>query len=430
MCSSCVPSFAYLFERYPSFVQTFCYREAEEMVRQGMEPWAASIRHPEDAGVLLDNPVFYLPEEKILRAGVDARRAARTVSLHARRAIPQHRKEPDSQRLFEAIWLEPELRRRGIRHVHAHFGGVAARTACWLGRLFGFTWSFTGHANDIFCDNGLPISNAALVREARLIVTETDFARRWLEEHHPSAIGRVHRVFNGVSVEGFHERTRPAAVPLILSVGRYVEKKGFGDLIAACSSLAAQGLEFRCEIIGGGPLECVLATQISEAGLAGSVHLIGSQSQAAVRARLAAADLFVLASVAEQGGGSDNLPTVIMEAMMSGVPVVSTTVAGIPEMIDDGRTGRLVAPSCPAALAAGIREILADPVKAREWGDNGQRFARDTFDIRRTTRALKHLLVREGGVVPPPEALRLDPGMPAARSSSLIRKLVQAIRSR
>jgi hypothetical protein len=117
-----VPSFAYLFERFPSFVQTFVYREAEEMVRQKMDPWLVSIRHPDDAAELsasIQANVFYLPEADVIRAEIDQLRAARKLPWRVHRAIPKHRQQADSNRLFEAAWLGPRLREQGITHLHA-----------------------------------------------------------------------------------------------------------------------------------------------------------------------------------------------------------------------------------------------------------------------------------------------------------------------
>ncbi|HYR58921.1 MAG TPA: glycosyltransferase family 4 protein, partial [Chthoniobacteraceae bacterium] len=354
-----MPSFAYLFERFPSFVQTFVHREAVEMVRQKMEPWLVSIRRPDDPGELaerLDVDVFYAPEEKQLRAEVDARRAARKLPWRAHKAIPRHRGEPDAQRMFEAIWLAPRLRERGIRHIHAHFGGMAARTAWWLRELFGFSYSFTGHANDIFCDTDFPVTNEALVRGARFVVTETDYARRWMEEKYPFAHGKIFRVFNGIAMDGFPPRQPAGAVPRIVSVGRYVEKKGFGDLIEACRLLRGRGLQFECDIIGEGPLEAALSEQIAAAQLEDRVHLLGPRAQAEVRQRLADSQIFALACVPDREGGSDNLPTVIMEAMASALPVVSTRIAGVPEMITDGAEGYLVQPRDPPEFAAAMEK--------------------------------------------------------------------------
>ena len=388
-------SFAYLFERFPSFVQTFVYREAVEMVRQGMNPWLVSLRRPDDPGDLaekVDVEIFYALEEKELRAEVDARRARGELTGKVRRVIPARRGESDSQRMFEAIWLAPLLRERGIRHVHAHFGGVAARTAWWLQELFDISYSFTGHANDIFCPTNFPVTNADLVRAAKFVVTETDFARQWMEEQYPWARGKVFRIFNGIPMDGFPPRATMPGPLRILSVGRYVEKKGFGDLIGACGMLRDRGLEFTCEIIGGGPLEEQLREQISEARLTEIVRLLGPRAQNEVRRHLASADLFVLACVPEADGGSDNLPTVIMEAMACGVPVVSTRLAGVPEMIESGSDGLLVSPRDPAALADAMQQLLSDRAQAALLGERARVSAREKFAIDQTTSALRRLL--------------------------------------
>jgi glycosyltransferase involved in cell wall biosynthesis len=409
-------SFAYLFERFPSFVQTFVYREAVEMVRQQMNPWLVSIRRPDDPAELaeqLDVEVFYAAEEKELRAEVDAARAARTLPWRAHRAIPRHRSEPDSQRMFEAIWLAPKLRERGIRHVHAHFGGVAARTAWWLRKLFGFSYSFTGHANDIFCDTDFPITNEDLVRKARFVVTETDFARRWMEEKYPHARGRIFRVFNGLAMDDLPSRDASPGTPRIVSVGRYVEKKGFPDLIEACRLLRDAGCLFRCDLIGGGPLEASLRQQIGAAQLTDSVDLLGSCSQVEVRKALASAHIFALACVPDRDGGSDNLPTVIMEAMAIGLPVVSTRVAGVPEMIRHGEDGLLTEPHDPAALAVSLRTLLQDPDLATSVGQRAAASARGKFSIEQATRELKHLLITQAFINPPPTAFQFDPTLPS-----------------
>ena len=401
-------SFAYLFERFPSFVQTFVHREAVEMAGQGMSPWLVSIRHPDDPGDVaeqIDAEIFYLPDADAMRAEIDAQIAGRQVPSDVRRAVAEWRKKPDSNRVFEAAWLGPRLRERGIGHVHAHFGGMAARTAWMLKKLHGFTYSFTGHANDIFCENDFPVTNEMLVRGAKLVVTETDYARRWMEEKYPFARGRIVKVFNGVATDGFAPRVTAGAVPRIVSVGRSVEKKGFADLIEACRILRERGRTFECAIVGGGPLDTILQTRIDRANLGNLVRLLGPRPQGEVRELLASSHVFVLASVPESGGGSDNLPTVIAEAMLAGMPVVSTRIAGIPEMVAEGESGFLVPPKDPAALASAIDKLLADPALATRFGARGRDLAVEKFAIGKTTSALKHLLVRRCGV-PVPDAAR------------------------
>ncbi len=409
-----VSTFAYLFERFPSFVQTFVYREAVEMVRQGMAPLLISIRRPDDPPELmerLDAEVIYLPEEKALRKEVDARRADGKLPGKVHRVIPRRRSEADSQRIFEAAWLGPFLKERGVRHVHAHFGGMAARTAWWLRELHGIGYSFTGHANDIFCETDFPVSNADLVRDAVFVVTETDHARRWMESKHPFAKGKVHRVFNGIATSGFPERAPVGGAPVILSVGRSVEKKGFPVLIDACDLLRKRGVAFECHIVGGGPLDQSLAAQIGSLGLGESVKLLGPRSQDEIRAMLVQCAVFALASIPEKDGGSDNLPTVVMEAMACGAPVVSTELAGIPEMIANGENGLLVTPGSAAELAGAIESLLNDRTLADQLGAAGRKTAEARFAIGSTTTELKRLIVKLARVAPPPSAIALDPAL-------------------
>ncbi len=395
--------FAYLYERFPSYVQTFVYREAIEMARQGMAPLLVSIRRPDDPPELAEplfSEVLYLPETAVLRSTEKLPRLVRWT-------VPRSMREKDVNRLYAALWLGPRLRGQGIRHVHAHFAGVAARTAWWLRKIFRIGYSFTGHANDIFCAATFPVTHEMLVRGARFVVTETDYARRWLEEKYPRARGKTFRVFNGIAMEGFPSREPAGPVPRIVSVGRYVEKKGFTVLIEACRLLHARGLVFECLIVGDGPLAADLQMQIDRAHLAGAVKLLGPQPQSEVRALLASARVFALACVPEAGGGSDNLPTVIMEAMASSLPVVSTRVAGIPEMIADGAEGFLVPPGDAPAFAEALSGLLTDPPLASRCGARARETAVEKFSIATTARALQHLLATRSSIRLPEAARRV-----------------------
>jgi len=405
-------SFAYLFERFPSFVQTFVYREAAEMERQGMQPRLISIRRPEETADLaapFDLEVLYLPEADELRAEINRLHESRKLPATVRRAITNARQETDSNRVFEAAWLGPRLRREHITHVHAHFAGMAARTAWRLRQLYRLTYSFTGHANDIFCETEYPVSNEDLVREAKFVVTETEFAREWMAKKYPRAAGKVFPVYNGID-DDFPPRRPREGTPRILSVGRLVEKKGFDDLVEACRQLRPFPVE--CDIVGDGPLKDTLQAQIDAALLTNTVRLLGARSQREVRELLAASHLFVLPCVPEAHGGSDNLPTAIMEAMMAGMPIVSTRIAGIPEMIQHGENGLLVAPRSPTDLAAGIKQLLADNALAERLGSRARATAMEKFSIATSARTLKHLLVCNAGVKPPRRALELDPTLP------------------
>jgi colanic acid/amylovoran biosynthesis glycosyltransferase len=211
-----------------------------------------------------------------------------------------------------------------------------------------------------------------------------------LGEKFPEAVPKLHRIYNGIDLDRFAPAVIPSA-PLIVSIGRLIEKKGFSDLIEACRLLAERGVDFRAEIIGEGPLESALRAQIGAAGLTKSVALVGPQPQEEVVHRLAQCAVFALPCVADTGGGMDNLPTVIMEAMAAARPVVSTAIAGVPEMVSDGATGFLVAEHDPAALAAALARLLADPALARSLGEAGRAAAAVRFGIERSAQSLRQL---------------------------------------
>ena len=382
---------AYLFERFPSFTQTFCYREVMELRRQGCAPTVFSIRPSEegpaenwDAGLV--RQINFLPEEKsLVREVQDAIRQGE-LPRAAAEAIENWGRQTDFLRLYQAACIGVRLP-KGI-HVHAHFAGMAARTAYWIKQFFAIPFSFTAHANDIFVPRSFAIGLDRLVETASFVVTESDYAANYLRERFPQTAAKIQCVYNGIDLPSFPRADFAASVPLLISVGRLIEKKGFSDLIAACQILAESGCNFRCEIIGEGPLENDLRAQIENSSLRERVTLAGAQSQAEIKRRLAAAHVFVLACKTDSSGGSDNLPTVIMEAMATGLPVVSTTLAGIPEMVQPGITGELVPPGAPQELANAIEQIITNPARARELGEQGFVIAQKKFSIEASVKNL------------------------------------------
>ena len=390
--------FAYLFERFPSFGQTFCYREVAELSRQSITPPIFSIRNPKDEPAQDWDPrvvqhVHHLPEEKQLLEEV--RRASKKGKLTAEiiGALDEWGRRPDFLRLYQAVYIGLRLQEMGIRHVHAHFAGMAARTAFWIDKFFPITFSFTAHGNDIFAPRAFAIGLDRLVGEARVIVTVADYAARFLQGRFPNQADRIHRVYNGLNLAEFGRTDFSAAPQMVVAVGRLISKKGFADLIRACGLLAERGKSFQCEIIGDGPLQNEFGAQIKELNLQDRVALPGAKPQREVRQRLAAANIFVLPSVVDPEGGMDNLPTVIMEAMATGLPVVSTKIGGIPEMVIENETGFLVEPGDAVALANVIENLISDPALAQKMGRAGYERAQRLFSIERNVRELCVLLL-------------------------------------
>jgi colanic acid/amylovoran biosynthesis glycosyltransferase len=389
--------FAYLFERFPSFGQTFCYREVAELYRQGVAVPIFSIRNPkgepvQDWDARIVQRVHYLPEEMELLD--DVRRASKKGKLAPEivAALDGWGRRSDFLRLYQAVYVGLRLQEAGISHVHAHFAGMAARTAFWIGKFFPITFSFTAHANDIFAPRKFEIGLDKLVGAARVVVTETDYAEKFLRERFPECADRIHRVYNGLNLAEFRRATFSSDPPSIVAIGRVIVKKGFANLIRACALLVERGKSFRCEIVGEGPLENQLRAQIEQLRLQEFVQLPGPKPQHELRARLANASVFVLPSVPEPEGGMDNLPTVIMEAMATGLPVVSTRVGGIPEMVIDKQTGFLVQPEDAVALAGAIEKVTKDRSLGQTLGRAGYERAQKLFSIEKNVRELCALL--------------------------------------
>src|SRR5712671_3057513 len=259
--------FAYLFERFPSFGQTFCYREVAELARQGVNSPIFAIRNPkgeppQDWDQRIVERVHYLPgEEQLLR---EVRHASKKGKLTEEviGALDEWGRRTDFLRLYQAVYVGLRLGEMGVGHVHAHFAGMAARTAFWINKFFSITFSFTAHANDIFVPTDFEVGLGKLVDTARAIITETDYAAQFLRERFPDRAGRVHRIYNGLDLSEFGCADFSSVPSLIISVGRLIPKKGLRDLIRACALLAEHGKSFRCEIIGEGPVENDLRNEV------------------------------------------------------------------------------------------------------------------------------------------------------------------------
>jgi glycosyltransferase involved in cell wall biosynthesis len=389
--------FAYLFERFPSFGQTFCYREVAELARQGVNSPIFAIRNPkseppQDWDQHIVERVHYLPgEEQLLR---EVRQASKKGKLTEEviSTLDEWGRRTDFLRLYQAVYVGLRLQEIGIGHVHAHFAGMAARTTFWIGKFFPITFSFTAHANDIFAPRDFEISLDKLVDATRVIITETDYAEKFLRERFPDRGDRIHRIYNGLDLAPFVRADFSSIPPLIVAVGRLIAKKGFADLIRACRLLMERGKSFRCEIIGEGPLEAELREQIAQLDLQDCVELLGAKPQHEIRECLATASAFVLPSVVDPDGGMDNLPTVIMEAMAAGLPIISTATGGIPEMVIQNETGFLVPPGDVAALAGAIERLFDDIGLAQRLGECGFQRAKELFSIDKNVRSLLALI--------------------------------------
>lgn len=298
----------------------------------------------------------------------------------------------------EAVYLAAEIEKRHIRHVHAHFALTATTQALVIERLTGVPFSFTAHAVDIFADQ---VILREKVEAARFIVAISEYNKRFLVEYagDPKVAEKIHVVHSGIPVADFrpgvHSACGRVAQPLILSVGRLVEKKGFLFLIRACKRLHDQGCRVRCMIVGSGPQEGSLRCLIHDLGMEAWIELPGWQDQTSVRAYLEETAIFALPCVVTADGDRDGIPAVLMEAMAMAKPCVSTAISGIPELIEDGCSGLLVPEKDEIALADALSCLINDPELARRLGQAGQEKVSRSFNLDHIADQLFHLFTSE-----------------------------------
>lgn len=410
----------YVAKVFPRTSETFVINELRALEELGENPVVFSLHRnpaPVSHAILAE---LRAPVEYVEDVEVDDREVRRAADRLARElAIPEQQRARMLPRKYVrlAVALAGLAERHGVRHLHAHFASRSGHVAALASTLLGTGFSITAHAKDIYHRDVDRDLLAWKIRHARFVVTVTEFNRRHLLElldRDDTRAGSVVRLYNGVDLVRFASRHRiggtrtgsPTAIavglpdkisanaPAIVSIGRLVEKKGFGVLLDACAQLKERGVAFRCEIIGGGDLEPALRQRIGELDLGDHVALTGSLTTEAVAERLREATVVALPCIVGGDGNVDALPTALLEGMACGLPLVSTRLSGIPEIVVDGENGLLVEPGDADALAGALEAVLDDPARAAAMGEAGRKRAEALFDLRRNVAELAGMFHR------------------------------------
>src|SRR5712691_4797457 len=276
------------------------------------------------------------------------------------------------------------MERHGVEHVHCHFANHPAAAGFLIRRLTGIPYSFTAHGSDLHRDRHMLREK---VREAAFVVAISDYNRRMIVEECGGFGEKVVVTHCGVDEAVFRPRGRaPAGGFTVLCVASLDPVKGHRHLVEAIGLLG--DLDLVCLCVGGGPLRERIEAQIAEQGLAERVLLLGPKERREVVELLREADLFITASVLTPQGDREGIPVALMEAMATGLPVVASRISGIPELVDDGRSGLLVPPGDAEALAAAIRRLHDDPALRERLGAAARERIQAGFDLRRNAAAV------------------------------------------
>lgn len=303
--------------------------------------------------------------------------------------------------LATAWWLG----RLRVDRIHAHFAAYTTTCAGIAGSVSGIPFSFTAHAYDIYC-TAKNLRNDTLdwkLHHAMQVFVISEHGRSLLRAKLPVADhGRVHRVYVGIPMDLFKVQ---APTPLdsdgirLLCISSYDTKKGIDTLLGACALLRSRSIPFRLHVYGQGPLRQALSDQIASLDLNQHVKLGNPIPQEEVAKELAACHIFVMPCRKDpKTGDIDGIPTVFMEAMATGRPVISCPLAGIPELVKDGETGLLVEPDDPAGLAQAITRLALDDSLRNHLGRRARALAELQHDQRANTRQFLGILTNDASI--------------------------------
>ncbi len=405
-----VPRVAYVLKRYPRLSETFILNEILALERAGVPVRIFAASDPGEPRVheavrQVMARVTYTGTRgsgvlgDLLAGHREASRASPAVYDDLLARALAHGAPGNADEFAQAAWIAALVRRESIGHLHAHFATSASRVAFLASRLAGVPFSVTAHAKDLFAHSVDRGALSALLERASFVVAISDYHRRFLLDLSPRA--RVEIVRNGVDLQRFPwnggraalagaAAPRPSRPPLVLAAGRLVEKKGFDVLLQACALLRDRGVPFACRIIGEGDQRPTLERIVGALDLR-EAQLDGARTQEELFAVLVEASVLAVPCITAPSGDRDGLPTVILEAMAAGVPVVGTPVTAIPEIVSHGETGLLVPERDPSALADAIEGLLRDPGQSRTLTHAARRLVEQRHDARRSVKRLAGL---------------------------------------
>ncbi len=357
----------YLVSLFPCWSETFIVRElhalkklgfdleiyslkphSEDMVHDDAKALLENTSYPSNALVLMLHAIVMFIRRPLVNVGI---------LLAITRRLAKHPEALVKSLITVVLGLDAAytLKNNPPERLHAHWATYPSTAAWVISKNLNIPFGFTCHAHDIFLENHLLTEK---VRDASLCVTISDFNIRFIGSligKHTE--GKFNVIHCGVDIDTF-QMIEAEKDNLIVTVGRFDEIKGFKYLIEACSILRDRSVDFRCEIVGEGPLRSDIESEIVRLDLAHLVKLLGAKNQEEVRQFIGKGTVFCLPSIKTEQGNMDGIPVVLMEAMALGTAVVSTKVSGIPELVLAEQTGLLCESRDSAALADSLEEIL------------------------------------------------------------------------
>lgn len=379
----------YVLKVYPRFSETFVVTEILAREAAGadlriyaMRPTTDARFHPELARVKA--PVTWVPRP------TNANRFWQQVTASIKdpeilanfAAILPELTELEASDVAQGVALAQKAKADGITHLHAHFASLAGRMAWVASKLTGIPYTVTTHAKDIFHESVNPVWLRRICGDAAQVLAISRFNEGYLQRVLTGTGANLVLLYNALELSRFEymKPSLPTGKLKIAAVGRFVPKKGFRELLDAAAILAERGVDFSLTLGGDGELEEELRQKVEQLGLTEQVTMPGPLTQEEVRQLLRSNHVFVAPCVPADDGNMDGLPTVVLEAMACGAPVITTAVTGLPEVVHDGETGLLLEPGDVPALADALASIARGDVDTPALAEAARKLIEQNFD--------------------------------------------------
>ncbi|MGK0175421.1 MAG: colanic acid/amylovoran biosynthesis glycosyltransferase [Ulvibacter sp.] len=394
---------AYITSHFPKLSETFILLEMVELKKLGFEPIVYSLIQEQENTVHAEVDSFL---HKARFGGRASLGGILTAQLYWLRRAPLKYLSTWLRAFYEnlfsprflmrslvvvptASWFAKEMLSNEINHIHAHWATHSTLAAWVANRLTNIPYSFTAHANDIFVDQTMLVEK---IKKAEFVATISNYNLNLLNKvSHKRYASKIKVIPCGVDVAYFRPK-HPIADRenrfVITCVGRLVTKKGQKYLLEACAQFKKMGADFYCQFVGDGPDLRVLEEIVSELNLEEHIGFLGNKARDEVVSILQNSSVMVLPSVSTDSGRMEGIPVVLMEAMSVELPVISTQISGIPELIDHSKNGLLVSEKDSKGLAEALFQIYDDPYRAVQMGKDARETILVRFDLKKNTKEL------------------------------------------
>jgi len=396
---------AYIVSLFPCLSETFIQREIEELTNLGHEITIFSLKHANKKDVNYFSTRKFKKIIKYPNAILGFFNFLFFIIFHPIKMIQMikiHVKynKSDFTLMLKSIYIIPRvlrfksiIKRRKIQHIHAHWATIPTTAAWIINFITEIPYSFTAHAWDIWKNTDM-LSKKII--DSKFTATISNYNKDLMSEDLPThSMDKIKIVHCGIDVEKFtYNMPKDFKRLKMLSVGRFVEKKGFPYLLDACSQLLADEVSFELTIVGHGPMWEEITKLVEIYKLENNVFLTGAMPQEKLRAKFINSDLFVLPAITASDGDLDGIPVVLMEAMAIGVPVISTKISGIPELIHSEINGLLIEEKSVDQLVEAIKKMAEYSDLQKEYSKHARLKIENEFNIKKSALQMAELIER------------------------------------